>query len=196
MLFLIATTISLVSHFERVVGVCNTRVGGPLNLFPTGSGDGICLSPTARERMAMVFDGNLTTKHVNFGIGDSQVFAHNKGAGTGFVFRFPILKPVVLQAFQFGTGNGKPACDPITITIEGIAFTDFFSPVPDSEWKLVYNGSTGIDNNNDPGRNVYGKQQIIVEGSSYGAYRVLIASQRGLANTVQYSEVQLFGYFV
>ncbi|CAF0754973.1 unnamed protein product [Adineta steineri] len=185
--------ISLTSASDILISVCNAAVGR--DATTVGIGNGICQSPTG-QTVSTVVDGNLTTKYLNFGFGDHNSYSSLKGVGTGFVIIPQSGNVSVLQAFQFGTGGDNPTRDPITITIEGSQSSNSTYLLLGSAWSLIYYGWTGINLNNDPGRTVYGDLQTISQASAYRAYRILIASQRGSDDCVQYSEVRLLGYFI
>ncbi|CAF0723338.1 unnamed protein product [Adineta steineri] len=185
--------ISLTSASDILISVCNAAVGR--DATTVGIGNGICQSPTG-QTVSTVVDGNLTTKYLNFGFGDHNSYSSLKGVGTGFVIIPQSGNFSVLQAFQFGTGDDNPTRDPITITIEGSQSNNSTYLLLGSAWSLIYYGWTGINLNNDPGRTVYGDLQTISQASAYRAYRILIASQRGSDDCVQYSEVRLLGYFI
>ncbi|CAF0925762.1 unnamed protein product [Adineta steineri] len=185
--------ISLTSASDIFIGICNAAVGR--DATTVGIGNGICQSPTG-QTVSTVVDGNLTTKYLNFGFGDHNSYSSLKGVGTGFVIIPQSGNFSVLQAFRFGTADDTPTRDPITITIEGSQSNNSTYLLLGSAWSLIYYGWTGINLNNDPGRTVYGDLQTISQASAYRAYRILIASQRGSDDCVQYSEVRLLGYFI
>jgi len=143
-----------------------------------------------------ILDGNLETKHLTFGNAGASVMDAANGIDTGFYVVPQGGVFSVLQAFQFGTANDSPERDPITITIEASQFSTSTDLEMGSSWNLIYNGSTGINRSNDSDRNAYGSMQTITHPSPYKAYRILIAEKRGIENSVQYSEVQFFGYFI
>ncbi|CAF0872152.1 unnamed protein product [Adineta steineri] len=187
--------ISLTSASDILIGVCMAAVGRDATTLTIGSGTSTCQSPTGQTATNVV-DGNLTTKYLNFGLGNTGIYNSLTGVGTGFVIIPQSGNFSVLQAFRFGTADDTPTRDPITITIEGSQSSNSTYLLLGSAWSLIYYGWTGINLNNDPGRNVYGDLQTISQASAYRAYRILIASQRGSADSVQYSEVRLLGYFI
>jgi hypothetical protein len=63
--------------------------------------------------------------------------------------------PFTLVAFYFVTGGYSQLRDPLTITIEG----NQAALTLGSNWKLIYNGSTGLKN--DPGRSTMGIIQTL-----------------------------------
>jgi len=188
--------VPLLTLFDSIVALCNTVPRGNSIQNPIDIGSEACQSPHSGQIVRVILDGNLKSVHVNFGYYNEDVQLEMKGMGTGFIVVSRSGRFSVIRAFQFGTGPDRPNRDPITITIEGSQFNNMADLQMGSSWNLVYYGWTGINMTNDPGRSVYGHLQTIVNTCPYKAYRVLIASQRGVDNSVQYSEVQFFGYFV
>ncbi|CAF1646187.1 unnamed protein product [Didymodactylos carnosus] len=137
-----------------------------------------------------IIDNDLTTKYLNFGNG---MWSDTVGIGTGFVV---ILSKglSVLTGVQFATGSNVAAKDPLTISIEGSNAT---TPIEkETQWQLIYEGSSGCGAQQDIGRQTYCAVQYIQTNVSCTSYRILIQSQRGVATNVQYSEAHLLGYFV
>lgn len=165
-------------------------------LSPAGIG-GACQIGSADQHVSAILDGNLTSKHLNFGnMGGPTVYSFVKGVGTGFVVMSQNgSRSSIIQAFQFGTANDVPSRDPLVITIEGSSTDNITTQLMGSSWDLIYYGSTGINATSDPGRSVYGTLQTVTSPMSYVAYRILIVAQRAFENSVQYSEFRLFGYF-
>jgi hypothetical protein len=188
--------VSLLAPTDPIFSLCQTVVGGDSIQSPALTGNKACQSPHALRLVKVILDGDLRSVHLNFGINDETVIHKMKGVGTGFVVVPQSGGFSVLQAFQFGTGADKPNRDPITITIEGSQFNTNKELQMGASWNLIYDGWTDINNTNDPGRNVYGNLQTIIQPCPYKAYPVLISSQRGVENSVQYSEVRFFGYFL
>jgi MYXO-CTERM domain-containing protein len=61
-------------------------------------------------------------------------------------------------------------------------------------WEIIFADDIGLGT--DPGRLTPGPIVDVVNNVPYTSYRVLVSSQRGMANSVQYSEFQLFGTLV
>lgn len=59
-----------------------------------------------------------------------------------------------------------------------------------SSWSLIYAGVTGPAT--DPRRNTPGQLVSITNSTPCNSYRLLVTSQRGLANSVQYADVQFY----
>jgi len=188
--------VSLLTSADPIVALCNTVLGGNSIQSPTFTGNKACQSPHSEQRVSAILDGELGSTHLNFGSYDVTVDLPTKGVGTGFMVVPQSGGFSVLQAFQFGTGGDRYKRDPITITIEGSQFNNSAYLQMGSSWNLIYDGWTGINMTDDPGRSVYGNLQTINQSCPYKAYRVLITSQRGEDDSVQYSEVKFFGYFV
>ena len=158
---------------------------------------GACQIGSADQPVSTTLDGNLTSKHLNFGnMGGPTVYSFAKEVGTGFVVMPQNDSRLsMIQAFQFGTAIDVPPHDPLVITIEGSSTNNTTNQLMDSSWNMIYDGSTGINATSDPGRSVYGTLQTVTSPASYVAYRVLIVAQRASENSIQYSEFRLFGYF-
>ena len=158
MLFVIVNTSSLAEYIERIYPLCDMKAGNNIHLSQLSPGSNACQTLDVNQRVGALIDGNLSTIHVNLSrMGGEDFVTDEKGWGTGFVFGFQRARSAVLQNFQFGTGNGEVRYDPKTITIEGSIANDFYSITLGSSWRLVYTGSTGIDEQDDPGRNAYGQ---------------------------------------
>lgn len=131
------------------------------------------------------------TKYVNFGNGNAFVYSNTKGVGTGF-YVTPYLAPSVLRQFRFGTADDLAERDPLTVSIEGSNYTTT-SLTYGFVWTLIYKGSCGL--NNVTSRRTFGGYVNVENRNAYDNYRILIQSQRGSANSVQYSELHLFGWY-
>lgn len=183
-------------HIAQIFPLCSTTNSDDIELGSLGFGWGSCQTPDPQNVVGVLFDGNLTTKHVSLGPMGGDTFIDGKGVNTGFVLVFRGARSAVLEAFQFGTSDDDPRYDPSTVKIQGSVANDLLDAAMGSSWRLVYNGSTGIDEKNDPGRCEYGVLQSVHHLTAYKIYRILVTSQRGRAIGVQYSEVRLFGYFI
>ncbi|CAF2218741.1 unnamed protein product [Rotaria magnacalcarata] len=101
----------------------------------------------------------------------------------------------MLVAFRLATANSYPQRDPLMITIEG-SNSNSTELTRGSSWTLLYNGSSGISTTQT--RLTYGSTQWLPTNSTwYASYRFLVnlAMNNGVSiPTIQYSEVELFGY--
>ena len=147
-------------------------------------------SPGA-ENVTKAIDGDVSTKYLNFGTGGGAIVqTATKGVGTGF-YVTPVFGLSIVTGIQFTTGNDAPLRDPLSITIEGSNAVGSDLNLG-SSWSLISGGILNAGLDVDPGRQTLGERVDFSNTSSFTSFRVLIASQRGLANSVQYSEVQLF----
>ena len=179
------------SSLNSVVGLCSTFAGS--RGYSSSAGYGYC-NYAPNEIPANVFDSNLNTKYTSFGscYNDYMDSGSSCGLNTGLHFTIE-PNPVLLTAFRFATANDVPERDPMTITIEGSNATgsDLFLG---SSWSLIYNGSTGLGSTT--ARFTFGTmQQVSNNGARYSSYRFLATSKRSNSNTVQYSTLELYGYY-
>lgn len=174
-----------VSTSDPMVGLWNTTAGRD----GIQSSPGICMGcyPSA-ETPARGFDGNTSTKYLNFGScpasSTSNTFC---GVNTGFHVT-PSIGATIVRSLRLCTANDNDPRDPLTMTLEGSNQT---GPVlfVGSSWTLIYNGSTGLATN--PGRANYGILQTFSNLIAYTSYRILMTSKRGSSNSIQYSEIRL-----
>lgn len=166
----------------------NTTVSGHSLLSAAGAGVGKYSVTSPPQN---IFDQDTGSSYISFGSCADGAVAQVCGINTGFIV-MPEQGPTLLLAIRFTTSRGISASDPLTITIEGSNGT--FSELKfGKSWSLIYNGSTGLDE--DPGRTTNGLAQCIFNNSiQYTGYRVLVTSKRGISDSVQYSEVKLFGH--
>ncbi len=183
------TTLSLVSITQAgdpIFGIYNTTAGGS-----TGGFNGRFSIPA--EETPSAIDGILTTKYLNFGNnGSGGVIMPQPGINTGFYVTPSISNASIACGLLFATGNDSPPRDPITVTLEGTNSTALNSSV---SWTLIYNGPTGIDSLIIPNRSTYVPLQVFSNTIAYQSYRLLITSQRGNDDSVQYGESQIMGYY-
>ena len=160
----------------------------------TGGFDGIYSNANEYPRFAI--DSDLTTKYLNFGIqnGCFRCLVFEPGVGTGFFVTPSISNATVVTGLIFATANDFADRDPLAVTLEGSNATTNATLHLGTSWTLIYNGSTGIDCSNDPGRSRYVTQQNFNNTMIFASYRVLITSQRNISDSVQYSEAQILGY--
>lgn len=163
---------------DIAVGVRQTDPEGQSNLAQEGDygGDG-----GMAELPANAIDANTSTKYFN---------KSDSGRNSGIIIT-PRSGPTIVKAVQFSTANDNPDRDPMVIVIEGSN-----DPAADTEgdhgFKIIYQGTAGLDE--DPGRNTAGEKIAFENSTPYTAYRILVLETRAaVTDSVQYSEVQLFG---
>ncbi|CAF1299376.1 unnamed protein product [Adineta steineri] len=138
-----------------------------------------------------VFDNNVTTKYFNYGNGAAPVYSTTKGDNTG-LYITPVNSQSVLKAIQMATADDLQNRDPLYISIEG-SNAPSNHLIYGSVWNLIYVGSTGLTNVTN--RMTFGELININNFNTYDSYRILVQSQRGRENGVQYSELHLYGWF-
>lgn len=170
-----------------IVAIYNTTAGG--NSTASTAGTASEGQYPTNEPAPAAIDNNTATKYLNFGTGGgSSVSSATKGVGTGF-YVTPTDGASVVRSFRITTANDAPARDPLAITIEGSNATGDALALGAS-WTLLYSGSTGIET--DPGRFIAGPILGFENSTSYSSYRVLTTAQRASANSVQFSEFELY----
>ncbi|MFO0897384.1 MAG: dockerin type I domain-containing protein [Pirellulales bacterium] len=183
-----AQALPILAKNDPIVAIWSTAAGANSTDSTPGALKAGQYPPSEAAKYAI--DGSVGTKYLNFGNGGGEpVFSFVKGVGTGF-YVTPVFGNSVATGFRFITGNDVPERDPTNITVEGSNATgdDLKLGV---NWSLIYSGSSGLTA--DPGRHGSGKEVDFGNAARFTSYRVLVTSQRGLANSVQYSEFQLYG---
>ncbi|CAF1515991.1 unnamed protein product [Rotaria sordida] len=169
---------------DPIVGLYNTSTGQS-----TGGYNG--RYSNSAEDPPNAIDGLLNTKCLNFGVQDNDGFMlYNPGVNTFFFVTPTISNASVAVALLFATADEFPYRDPLTVTLEGTNATDVEALHLGSSWTLIYSGPTGID----PARNTYMQQQDFSNTIAFRSYRLLVTSQEGLSNSVQYAEAQILGH--
>ena len=145
----------------------------------------------AHEMPQCALDQNIRTKYINFGGCSKYIVGEDCGTNTGF-YVTPQQGATLLLAIQFTTANDFLERDPLSITIEGSNVTSS-ALMLGASWSLISSISTGLEI--DPGRQTDGRFVCLAETVVwYTSYRILVTSIRDINNSVQYSEVKLFGY--
>ena len=184
---------------DPITGIWNTTIGG--NSTTSTPGTAAAGQFPAGEPPSAAIDGRYLspygatppqgTKYLNFGTGGgSGVSTTTKGVGTGF-FVTPALGPSFVTGIQVATANDAPARDPLIVSLEGSNAT---GPALElgSSWTVIQSSiNLGIDT--DPGRFILAPAVTFANTTPYSSYRVLVQSQRGSANSVQYGELNLLG---
>jgi len=167
--------------------VFNTTVGSNSLASTIGSSAGE--SPLG-QGPASACDDNISTKYVNFGPCAISVSAPQCGLNTGFYLELQRGASLV-TGLQICTADDHLDRDPILVTLEGSNQSGTALTLG-SSWNLIYSGISGLQT--DPGRNHCGIVQLFNNTIQYQSYRFLALSNRGSEDSIQYSEVRLFGY--
>jgi hypothetical protein len=184
---------NLITTTDPIVPIWQTVIGGNSTTSVVATSPNAAGQYPATEFVANAFDGLTTTKYLNFGTGGgSSVNTATKGVGTGF-YATPALGPSIVTGVRVATANDSPLRDPLSVSIEGSNASGAALDLG-SSWSLIFNGNLGIDV--DPGRFITGPLINVPNLTPYKSYRVLVQSQRGVANSAQYSEMTLIGNFV
>lgn len=135
-------------------------------------------------------DANTTTKYLSFGWCESTNYNFTCGLNTGF---YVILKrgASIATGLVVCTAGDVWQRDPITVTLEGSNQPET-NLIMGASWTLLYEGSTGLDNILT--RSFCGDIQYFCNSVPYTNYRFLVTEKRYSTNSVQYSEVRLFGH--
>lgn len=165
--------------------IYNTTAGGS-----TGNLHGI-FSDHSEER-PMAFDGNLTTKYFNYCNYNFNGESSTVGVNTGFYTSPKVTTHSVVCSILFATANDHPNRDPLIVTLEG---TKSVALNLASSWTLIYSDPTGLNPVNTPDRLTYGTLQLFSNTIAYRSYRLLVNSQCGSDNSVQYGEAHILGYY-
>ncbi|CAF0798638.1 unnamed protein product [Adineta steineri] len=183
----ITTLISLDSIDRVIYGVHDTRI----NQDSQASGPGLSSGhyPTDHSPYSAC-DGNFRTKYLSYGRCSDHIHEVACGSDTGFYVELK-RGAALVTGLQICTGNDFPERDPLTVSLEG-SNQSGASLILGSSWTLIYNGPSGLEK--DPGRLTCGIMQLMNNLIQYKSYRFLVSSKRGYGNSVQYSEVKLFGY--
>ena len=177
---------------DTVIGLWATTAGGGGTLATPGWGAG---NYVPIEPPTSAFDSNCSTKYTNYGMCSVNVFssAPTCGLQTGFTLTLQ-RGATVIKALRFCTGNDHSPRDPSTMTLEG-SNQNGSTLLLGSSWTLIYNGTTGLDV--DPGRGNLGMTQTFYSNAiAYSSYRILITMIRGSDVATQYSELQLFAFWL
>ncbi|CAF1549865.1 unnamed protein product, partial [Adineta ricciae] len=179
--------ISLAAVNGIIQAVYNTFVGGDSTASTPGTGIG---QYPASEIPGNACDGDTSTKYLSFGPCASTDDSDQCGLNTGFYLELQ-LGSAVVRALQMYTGGDDSERDPLIVSLEG-SNQSGSNLALGSSWTLIYNGNSGLQN--DPGRMSSGSIQPISNTISYKSYRFLVSGKRATSNSVQYSELRLYGY--
>ncbi|GEM_PF-2186729 len=173
---------------DTITGFYQGALGGNHVASSAGSGAG---QYPATQPPAKAIDDNATTKYLNYGNGSSATTSPTKGVGTGFcITPAATIGASIVTGIQIVTAGDTPSRDPLTVSVEGTSATGNFNL--GSTWTpIADNVNLGIDT--DPGRQSYGPLILFNNDRPYRSYRVMVKSQRGIANSVQYAEMRLVG---
>ncbi|HZZ72377.1 MAG TPA: PEP-CTERM sorting domain-containing protein [Pirellulales bacterium] len=182
-----AALVKITAAGDAIVGISNTTIGGNDTIATPGTGAG---QYATGEIPANAIDNNTGTKYLNFGNGATGVSNATKGVNTGF-YVTPAFGNSLITGIQIATANDSPNRDPLTVSLEGSNATGSALDLG-SSWTLI-NNSIDLGIGSDPGRLTFGSIINFANTTPYTSYRVLVQSQRGSDNSVQYSEMNLFG---
>jgi len=135
-------------------------------------------------------DGSISTKYVNFGPCTILDNAPQCGLNTGFYLELQRGASLV-TGLQICTADDHLDRDPILVTLEGSNHSET-ALTGGSSCTLIYSGNSGLQA--DPGRFTCGIGQLFNNTIQYQSYRFLALSKRNFSDSIQYSEVRLFGY--
>ena len=177
----------LVSVDGTIRGVYNTTVGGSSTASSAGTGVGQYI---ANDPPANACDNDTSTQYLNFGSCTQTDNSSLCGLNTGFYLELQRGSSLV-NSIQLCTANDSAERDPLVVSLEGSNLSGTNLTLG-SSWSLIYNDTSGLDT--DPGRSSCGSVQTINNAVQYKSYRFLVSGKRSMSNSVQYSEVRLFGY--
>jgi hypothetical protein len=177
---------SLIGTNENTSGVYNTHAGGDSAAAMPGLGDG---RYPLMESPNKACDNNTNTKYLSFGLCETSNTTNNCGVDTGLYLTLERDASLVL-GLQVCTAGDYVERDPLTVTLEGSNQTGIELTLGTS-WTLIYRGASGLLL--DLCRKDCGEIQYFPNSIWYTSYRFLIDSKRMTENSVQYSELQLFG---
>ncbi|CAF0967583.1 unnamed protein product [Adineta steineri] len=135
-------------------------------------------------------DGNHLTKYLNFGMCFEDSHGVQCGLDTGFFLELKRGASLV-TGLQICTAEDFATRDPLMISLEG-SNEPYPTLILGPSWTLIYNGPSGLQK--DPGRLTCGIVQLINNSAQYKSYRFLVSGKRNISNSVQYSELKLFGH--
>lgn len=189
------TAILLYPIENNVIGLWNTLAGDNSRSSSPSSIYNIDLGKyDANETPTNALDRKDNSKYTSFGSCSTVIPVSTAQCGLKTGFHVTISsRPSLLIAFRFRTGNDLPERDPVAITIEGSNHNSSLLTLGPS-WTLIYRGSTGLAA--DPGRHKFGSNELLFDNRAwFTSYRILVTSKRGLSDAVQYSDVELLGYY-
>ncbi|CAF1026951.1 unnamed protein product [Adineta steineri] len=177
----------LVSINGTIIGIYKTTVGTNSTTATPGNYIGQYI-PTESPYNAC--DNNTGTKYLSFGTCGETTIDSICGLNTGLYLELQRGLSLII-GLQMCTGNDYPERDPFIISLEGSNLSGTVLNLGTS-WTLIYNGPSGLQT--DPGRSTCGRFQSINNTIQYKSYRFLVSAKRSISNSVQYSEVHLYGY--
>jgi hypothetical protein len=158
------------------------------NVFTPGSAALAIDSPSPQsnypggESPSLAIDGNLGTKHLNFG-----------EVGSGLIIQ-PSFGSSVLTGIEVWTADDAEERDPTTFSIYGsngpLASLDNSTGTAET-WTLIASGALSLP----AGRGVSGGIVPIPGMAAYSLYKFEVTGVKneGDANSTQYAEIQLYG---
>ena len=176
------TAILLYPIENNIIGLWNTSAGGESTFS----------RPSSMMNLLDIFGSGGTYNYAEIPINaldrknDSKYTSHGScsgfsisadaqcGLNTGFQVTIS-LRPSLLIAFRFRTGNNVPERDPVAITIEGSNHDSSLLTLG-SSWTLIYSGVTGLTS--DPGRGEFGSTVSIFNNPDwFTSYRILVTDK-------------------
>ena len=206
------TAILLYPINDSIIGLWNTSAGDDSKLSgPSSDSDAAAVIQAAifaaggggnalpgkynlNEIPEDALDRNENTKYTSYGFcnGNPQIKNMACGINTGFHLTLGSHESL-LTAFRFRTANDYPERDPLHITIEG-SNENPTSLTSGSSWTLIYNGPSGL--NNIKSRCWFGITMKLSNNFDwFTSYRILVNGKRNSSSAVQYSDVELLGYY-
>ncbi|CAF1159884.1 unnamed protein product [Adineta steineri] len=167
-----------------IEGIYSTNIGGPSYLGSPPFSSGIQQGAEAYRAC----DGDISTKYRNFGSCFQEVLATNCGLNTGFYLELQRGLTLV-TGLRVCTADFPSEYDPFVVSLEGSNLSRD-NLTHGTSWTLIYNGASGL--HTDPGRKSCGPIQFFNNTIQYKSYRFLVSHKRGIADSVQYSEVKLY----
>ena len=178
----------LLSAADAIAPIWDTKAGGDSKDSTAGTASAGQFP--AGEAVTFLLDGKMNTKYLNFGTGGGgAVSSLTKGVGTGF-FITPTLGSSIATGFKLSTANDAPERDPLSIILEGSNATGADLKLG-ANWATIFTGDTGLTSILT--RQAAGPQIDFTNTTAYSSYRLIVNSQRGSANSVQFSEFALYG---
>ncbi|CAF1429029.1 unnamed protein product [Adineta steineri] len=179
--------ISLDSIDGAIYGVHDTRINQDSQASAPGNWAGTYHPSTPPTNAC---DGDTSTKYLHFGRCTEYENDITCGLDTGFYLELKRGTSLV-TGLQICTADDFPERDPLTVSLEGSNQSGAALTLG-SSWTLIYKGDSGLGIDTD--RLTCGIMQLINNPIQYKSYRFLVSSKRDYRNSVQYSEVKLFGY--
>ncbi|HNQ89400.1 MAG TPA: PEP-CTERM sorting domain-containing protein [Verrucomicrobiota bacterium] len=170
---------------DQIIGVGAVKGDVTSVLSVVGTAGGVNNYPGG-ESPEKLLDDSLGTKYLNF----AEV-------NVGFILTLPGDRAAAnVTGFQLFSANDSANRDPMTLTLEGAIATDALAAAGGADWTLLYEGASGLT----AGGPRYGIGDVMTFDNAqvFNTYRLLVTTiqDSGTANSMQFSEVQLYGTVV